>query len=308
MAVATATDDIYEANVRYHDLAAENYDAKWGIDYGERGQCQVVGKLRKALGSSGEPRFGRGLEIGAGTGYFGLNLVRAGVLGEYTATDVSQGMLDVLEGSADRLNLPVETTRCKATRLPFEDGTFDLVFGHAVLHHLPDLDASFAEFIRVLAPGGALVFCGEPSHYGDRIAEVPKRVALALAPAWRRLIGAGAAASNGHHRVAEEGPLEQVVDVHAFTPAALVGPARAAGFEGVRVTGEELAASLFGWANRALEATAEPSEVPWLWYQYAYRGYLGLQALDRALLEPRLPAALFYNLLISARAPRAARA
>ena len=28
-----------------------------------------------------------------------------------------------------------------------------------------------------------------------------------------------------------------------------------------------------------------------------------LQAVDRALLEPRLPAALFYNLLLSARKP-----
>ena len=46
---------------------------------------------------------------------------------------------------------------------------------------------------------------------------------------------------------------------------------------------------MFGWANRALESTAEPDEVPWLWRQYAYRGYLTLQALDRALLEPRLP-------------------
>ena len=79
--------------------------------------------------------------------------------------------------------------------------------------------------------------------------------------------------------------------------------ARAAGFADVRVSGEELAASLFGWTNRALEATAEPSEVPWLWRQYAYRGYLALQALDRTLLEPRLPAAVFYNLLVSARAP-----
>ena len=92
--------------------------------------------------------------------------------------------------------------------------------------------------------------------------------------------------------------------MHAFTPAELVAPrAGAAGFEGVRVRGEELAASLFGWANRALEATAEPLEVPWAWRQYAYRGYLALQALDRTLLEPRLPAALFYNLLVSARAP-----
>jgi hypothetical protein len=43
--------------------------------------------------------------------------------------------------------------------------------------------------------------------------------------------------------------------------------------------------------------------VPWAWRQYAYRGYLLLQSLDRSLLEPRLPAALFYNLLISASAP-----
>jgi hypothetical protein len=43
--------------------------------------------------------------------------------------------------------------------------------------------------------------------------------------------------------------------------------------------------------------------VPWAWRQYAYRGYLALQAVDRALLEPRLPAALFYNLLVSAKAP-----
>jgi hypothetical protein len=69
------------------------------------------------------------------------------------------------------------------------------------------------------------------------------------------------------------------------------------------VRGEELVAGLFGWVNRTLEASANPDEVPWAWRVYAYRGYLLLQALDRSLLEPRLPAALFYNLLVSARAP-----
>jgi hypothetical protein len=101
----------------------------------------------------------------------------------------------------------------------------------------------------------------------------------------------------------EEDRLEQVVDVHAFTPGDLSGRAAAAGFAEIHVSGEELAASLFGWANRTLEATADPSQVPWAWRVYAYRGYLLLQRLDRSLLEPRLPAAVFYNLLISARAP-----
>jgi hypothetical protein len=91
--------------------------------------------------------------------------------------------------------------------------------------------------------------------------------------------------------------------VHAFTPSTLAAHARHAGLEDVRVSGEELAASLFGWANRTFEASAEPDDIPWAWRVYAYRGYLLLQSLDRSLLEPHLPPALFYNLLISARAP-----
>jgi SAM-dependent methyltransferase len=300
-----SAESIREANVRYHDLAAEHYDSKWGINYGEVGQAQVVSKLRKALGH--EPRrYARALEIGAGTGYFSLNLLRAGVVGEAVATDISPGMLDKLERSAEELGLPVETAACEAARLPFEDGSFELVFGHAVLHHLPDLEGAFREFRRVLAPGGAMAFCGEPSYYGDRIAAWPKRGANALAPLWRALMGAGPRPSaNGNTGGGdEEHRLEQLVDVHAFTPAELREHAEAAGLERVRVSGEELAASLFGWANRTLEASADPLDVPWAWRVYAYRGYLLLQSLDRSLLEPRLPAALFYNLLLSARAPR----
>jgi SAM-dependent methyltransferase len=300
-----AAEDIREANVRYHDLAAEHYDSKWGIGYDEVGQAQVSGKLRKALGGElPDGGFSRALEIGAGTGYFSLNLLRAGVIESAVATDISPGMLRALSASAAELGLSVETVACEASSLPFPDESFDLVFGHAVLHHLPDLAAAFREFRRVLRPGGVVAFCGEPSRYGDRLSSVPKRGALAVAPLWRALLGASPR-GNGHVHVHgdEEDRLEQVVDVHAFTPGDLSSFALSAGFLDVRVHGEELAASLFGWANRTLEATAEPADVPWAWRVYAYRGYLLLQRLDRSLLEPRLPAAVFYNLLVSARAP-----
>jgi ubiquinone/menaquinone biosynthesis C-methylase UbiE len=297
-----AADRIRDANLRYHDLAAEHYDSKWGIGYDAVGQAQVAGKLRKALGPLPGDGFERALEIGAGTGYFSLNLLRAGVIRSAVASDISPGMLRALSASAQELGLSVETVACEAASLPFEDGSFDLVFGHAVLHHLPDLAAAFREFRRVLRPGGVVAFCGEPSRYGDRISSVPKRGALAVAPLWRALVGAGPRNGNGA-APGEEDRLEQMVDVHAFTPSDLSRFASEAGLADVRVRGEELAASLFGWANRTLEATAEPSEVPWAWRVYAYRGYLLLQRLDRSLLEPRLPAALFYNLLVSARAP-----
>src|SRR4051794_38785246 len=132
---SASADEIRDVNARYHDGAAAGYDAKWGIDYGEVGRGQVLGKVRKALGRPLET-FGRSLEIGAGTGYFSLNLLQAGVVGEAVCTDISPGMLEALSENAARLGLQVETGACDAEDLPFEDGSFDLVLGHAVLHHL----------------------------------------------------------------------------------------------------------------------------------------------------------------------------
>ena len=169
---ATA-DTIREANVRYHDLAAEHYDSKWGIGYDDVGQAQVAGKLVKALGPLPKGGFGRALEIGAGTGYFTLNLMRAGVIRSAVASDISPGMLRALSASAGELGLSVETVACEASSLPFEDGSFDLVFGHAVLHHLPDLAGSFREFRRVLRPGGVVAFDNALWH--DRVADPAQR-------------------------------------------------------------------------------------------------------------------------------------
>ncbi len=301
-AAADATAErIREVNTAYHDLAAAGYDAKWGIDFGAIGQAQVTAKLGKALGA--EPtRWEHALEIGAGTGYFSLNLMAAGLIGQLTATDIAPGMLAALEANAEALGLDVDTVATDAERLPFPDDGFDLVLGHAVLHHLPDLDAAAAEFLRVLKPGGTLVFCGEPSAYGDQLAAWPKRTALLAAPLWRRAVGAGA--RDGDSSDPDYGhELESEVDVHAFDPGALDDLLTDAGFNDVRVRGEELLANLYGWMLRTVEATAEPDEIPYRWRQFALRSYLALQKLDTALLEPRLPAQLFYNLVLSARKP-----
>jgi ubiquinone/menaquinone biosynthesis C-methylase UbiE len=304
MAAALSPQEIREANTRYHDVAARHYDSKWGIDFGDVGGEQVLGKVRKAL--DGEvARFRRSLEVGAGTGYFTLNLMRAGVIEEATCTDISAGMLAALEQNAARLGLDVDTETADAERLPFPDEHFDLVLGHAVLHHIPDLDQAFREFHRVLTPGGVVLFAGEPSLYGDRLARVPKRLASAAAPVWRRALGAAPARREAHEH--GDAGLEGVVDVHAFLPGELSRAARQAGFERVQIRGEELLANWFGWVNRTLEASAEPAHVPWAWRMYAYRGYLLLQQLDQRLLEGRLPAAVFYNLVLSARRPAASR-
>ena len=302
-AAPTATPvHIKDVNTRYHDAAAEEYDAKWGIDFGANGQRQVRMKLEKALGGLDGLRFAEGLEIGSGTGYFSLNLLQMGVIERLTATDISPGMMRRLAATAEGLGLEVETVATEAETLPFEDESFDLVFGHAVLHHIPDVQRALAEFRRVLRPGGAIAFCGEPSRYGDRLAAAPKRAGMVAAPAWRRLVGADPRAvpeseqSHGH-------ALEGEVDVHAFAPADLRRLLREGGFERPRVGGEELLANAWGWGLRTVESTAEPDSVSWSWRRFAFNSYIALQKLDTRLLEPHLPAELFYNLLLSGRKP-----
>jgi ubiquinone/menaquinone biosynthesis C-methylase UbiE len=299
----TATPNhIKDVNTRYHDAAADEYDAKWGIDFGATGQRQVRLKLAKALGGLDGLSFGAGLEIGSGTGYFSLNLLQMGTIERLTATDISPGMLRRLSTTAAELGLEAETVATEAEELPFDDESFDLVFGHAVLHHIPDLERAFAEFRRVLRPGGAIAFCGEPSRYGDRLAALPKRAGIVAAPAWRHLVGARqrtvpeSEQSHGH-------ALEGEVDVHAFAPADLRRLLRDTGFEQRRVGGEELLANAWGWGLRTVESTAEPESVSWSWRRFAFNSYIALQKVDTRLLEPRLPAELFYNLLLSGRKP-----
>ncbi len=294
---------IKDVNTRYHDAAAEEYDAKWGIDFGDIGQEQVRLKLIKALGADDGRSFGDALEIGSGTGYFSLNLVQLGVIERLTATDISPGMLKKLAATADALGVEnVTTVATEAEELPFEDESFDLVFGHAVLHHIPDLDKAFAEFRRVLRPGGMVAFAGDPSRYGDRLAALPKRTGIFVAPAWRRLVGAR------HRAVAEseqshDHSLEGEVDVHAFAPADLRRLLDRTGFVDRRVGGEELLSNAWGWGLRTVEASAEPESVPFRWRRFAFRSYIALQKLDTRFLEPHLPAELFYNLLVSGRKP-----
>ena len=300
----TATHEhIRDVNTRYHDAAAGSYDAKWGIDFGETGQQQVAAKLKRTLGGKLPEPFGDALEIGAGTGYFSLNLASQGLIRNLTATDISPGMLKSLKSTAKDLGIKVRTVVTDAENLPFPDESFDVVLGHAVLHHIPDLDKAFSEFFRVLKPGGMIVFCGEPSRYGDRLAAVPKRTGFFVAPAWRRLVGAETLTHTAEEMADDEHSLEPEVDVHAFVPADLRAIPPRSGFEHTRVRGEELVANVWGWGMRSMESSATPDSIPWRWRNFAYKSYLGFQKVDNRLLEPYLPAELFYNLLLSAQKP-----
>jgi SAM-dependent methyltransferase len=301
--VARATFDPKAANVLYHDAAASTYDAKWAISFHPPAQAYVRERAERMLSAQ---RYRRVLEVGAGTGFFILNLWQTGFVGEAHATDISERMLEVCRANAELLGCAVETRVGDAEQLPYEDETFDLVAGHAFLHHVPDPQAALAEIRRVLRPGGELFIAGEPTLWGDRLAGVVKAAArtsfrLAGSVPGIRIRREQPPAPSDEHRAMHD--LEFDVDLHTFEPRAVAEWARRAGFQEVKTETEELVASLFGWAVRTIEAEARPGIFGRRWARFAYRSWRALYRVDDALRHV-LPAGLFYNLLLAGQKPR----
>ncbi|MFL6241003.1 MAG: class I SAM-dependent methyltransferase [Actinomycetes bacterium] len=294
------TVDPKEANVRYHDWEAENYDDKWHISYDERCISYARDRFVHVAGREGWP-YGRALEVGCGTGFFLLNLKQAGVLDEGHVTDISPGMVDVAVRNAKALGFEVQGRVADAESLPYDDETFDLVVGHAVLHHIPDVELALREVLRVLKPGGRFVFAGEPTRWGDVVARPLSRYTWRLSTrllpvSWKRPPDELKASS-------EAAALEALVDLHTFPPAQLASIARAAGAAGVRTVTEELTASWAGWPIRTFEYAVRPERLGWGWAMFAYNTWRGLSWLDERVLSRVVPPGLFYNVLVTGTRP-----
>ena len=73
------------------------------------------------------------------------------------ATDITQEMLDMVRGEAQKRGLAnVRTAYAKAEALPFEDASFDLVTCRIAPHHFDSIPDFLKDVHRVLKPGGLL--------------------------------------------------------------------------------------------------------------------------------------------------------
>jgi ubiquinone/menaquinone biosynthesis C-methylase UbiE len=302
--VEAARSDPKLANVLYHDWEAGSYDEKWSISYDERCIDYAVGRFRAVAGEHDWP-YEHAMELGSGTGFFLLNLMQGGVIKKGSVTDLSPGMVQVALRNAANLGLDVTGRVADAERIPYDDNTFDLVVGHAVLHHIPDLPAAFREVLRVLKPGGRFVFAGEPTKIGDWYARRLGRVVWWLTTnitkleplrAWRR-------PQSELDESSRAAALEAIVDIHTFDPTELEALARAAGAREVKAVTEELAAALFGWPVRTFEAAVPPEKLGMRWKFFAYRSWLRLSWLDENVLRKVAPRKVFYNVLITGTKP-----
>ena len=116
----------------------------------------------------------RVLDVGAGFGRHAFEAARRGasvVALDFAADEVTQtratvgAMVDAGEITVDDF---AGALRGDATRLPFADGSFDVVITSEVLEHIQDDVAAIAEMTRVLAPGGTFA-ATVPSWFPEKI-------------------------------------------------------------------------------------------------------------------------------------------
>ena len=96
------------------------------------------------------------LEIGLGEGSDSERLIREGA--RWSGVDLTEESISRVRTRLTLRQLPYEELRQGSVlELPFADDSFDMVFSHGVLHHVPEVKVAQREIHRVLRPDGELV-------------------------------------------------------------------------------------------------------------------------------------------------------
>ena len=98
----------------------------------------------------------RVLEIGLGQGADSEQIIRRGAI--WSGLDLTPESIRRVSIRLQLRGLPYERLECgSALAIPFDDNSFDVVFSHGTLHHIPDVRAAQREIARVLKPDGRLI-------------------------------------------------------------------------------------------------------------------------------------------------------
>ena len=154
--------DRIQNEVQHGEKIANNAINIWG--WGTR-----AGKARADRRASYFIQFGdiiagkKVLELGCGTGEFTKRIAQTGA--DITAVDISSDLLEIARETISNVNARFHIQNVE--KLDFEDGSFDVVIGSSILHHL-NLNPALKEVYRVLRRGGRVVFT-EPNMLNPQI-------------------------------------------------------------------------------------------------------------------------------------------
>jgi SAM-dependent methyltransferase len=127
------------------------------------------------------------LEIGLGEGSDSERMIRRGA--RWSGVDITAESIARVRTRLRQRGLPFAALhQASVVDLPFADNSFDLVFSHGVLHHVPDIDAAQKEIHRVLRPEGELVvmvYARRSLNYMVSIGLIRRAILLAAYPLGR---------------------------------------------------------------------------------------------------------------------------
>lgn len=121
--------------------------------FAPRGWRTIASRFAEMAGAGPLSRL---LDVGCGTGQ--SRQVYADRTKSYVGMDLSLSAVSLARRKAPR----AAWMQADALRLPFADGSFEVVAFSSVLHHIPDFEPALREARRVLAPGGR-VFAFDPN-------------------------------------------------------------------------------------------------------------------------------------------------
>lgn len=144
---------ILDQEERFHDQWA-NYVEDGDIIVDACFEACTAAENRQIIKWLGNINGKKVLELGCGFGEASVYLAKKGA--EVTASDLSGGMLELAEKTAESHGVKIKTVKCSADQLPFSDHSFDIIYAANVFHHV-DIQATLKECRRVLKRKGILV-------------------------------------------------------------------------------------------------------------------------------------------------------
>ncbi len=143
----------------YWDKRAEGYSLSVNEEFGNETRDLWIKKFEK-FRPTGEKM--KCLEIGCGPGFLSILLAIDG--NEVTSVDYSEEMLSKAEENANNMGVELDIMKMDAQKLEFPDETFDLIVNRNVVWVLEEPEKAYAEWLRVLKPGGRIII-NDGNHY-----------------------------------------------------------------------------------------------------------------------------------------------